>query len=389
MCRLTRYLTRILFAVIMPVILVACGSNTSGPSSGVLSGFSAVIDGTTWTFGANGYGQLGNNSTNDSHSPVNVGSSYSEVAIGGGHVVARIGGTVYTWGYNSNGQLGNGSTTNSSTPVQVSIPGKNIIQVAAGARFSLALADDGTVWAWGNNNRGQLGNNSTTDSSTPVQVIGLAGITMIAAGGEFGLASDGKDVWAWGSNDNGQLGINSTGSTATPVQVPSLSGMDITHIAAGASHSLAVVGANNLYSWGYNSFGQLGNGSAGINNNPNIPSSADQLVPGLVSLTGTQITMISAGLSHSMAVVDGTVYAWGYNFFGQIGNSAKLYTNTVITSPLAVPIGTNFTSAIATGNHSIALDNIGHIWTWGMNTYGQLGDGTTTDRSTPAIVPGH
>ncbi len=402
MYRLTRHVSRLFLYVLMPIILAACGNNSSGPSSGVLSGHSAVdVGGTVWTFGANGFGQLGNGSTNDSHTPVNVGN-YTEVAIGGGHTVAlNSDGTVSTWGYNSNGQLGNGTTSNSTTPVRISIPGKTIIHVAAGARFTLALATDGTnktVYAWGNNNRGQLGNGITTDSSSPVQVIVLpSNIIMIAAGGEFGLASDGTNVWAWGSNDDGQLGNGTTASSATPVQITGFppTSTAITMIAAGGSHSLAVTkdssNITTLYAWGYNAFGQLGNGASGSST---VPSSGDQHSPVIVSGISGQITSISAGLDHSLAVIGGSVYAWGHNFNGQLGNSAVLFSDAPFTTPQRVLDQngiqlTNFASVIATGNHSIAIDNSGHIWTWGDNTYGELGDGTTTTRSTAMVIPGH
>lgn len=400
MYRFTRHVSRFFLVVLMPVVLAACGNNSSGPSSGVLSGHSAVdVGGTAWTFGANGFGQLGNGTANDSHTPVNVGS-YAEVAIGGGHTVAlNSDGTVSTWGYNSNGQLGNGGTTNSTSPVRVSISGKTIIQVAAGARFTLVLATDGTnntVYAWGNNNRGQLGNGTTNDSWTPSPVSVLPPtITMIAAGGEFALASDGIDVWAWGSNDNGQLG-NSSAVTGVPAKVQQSGGGDlsgIAKIAAGGSHALAVDASGNMWAWGYNAFGQLGDGASGT---PTVPSAGNQSSAVHVELpvtTGT-IDSISAGLDHSLAVIGGSVYAWGHNFNGQLGNRATLYSNSPVTTPQRALDQNgnqlnNFAKVIATGSHSIAIDNNSHIWTWGMNTYGQLGDGTTTDRSTAMVVPGH
>lgn len=410
---LTRQLLLLILAILFVVSLSACGSKTSSPSSQVFSGESAVLTNysTVQTWGANGYGQLGDGSTNDSHTPIKLGGHYTAVAVGGAHTLAlKSDGTVWAWGYNGNGQLGNNSTSNSSTPVQVSGGGvalSNIIAVAAGGRHSLALAGDGTVWAWGDNTYGQLGvsNATTTSSLTPVQVIGLPTSTTvkeIAAGGDFSLALDGNgNVWAWGNNSNRQLGkkINTTFST-TPVQVmlsdgtTLLSGM--TAIAAGGSHSLAIAGDGTIWAWGNSVFGQLGDGVM-----PTFDAQGNQTAPltyGAVKvLNVTGATAISAGLDHSMAI-DGIkgVWAWGYNVYGQLGQLGSGQTQLHSFSPLpAFPtplqvttLGSAADFILAVGNHSIARTSDGKYWTWGWDAYGQLGDGATTDRSNPVVVLG-
>ena len=180
-------------------------------------------DGTVWAWGRNSNGQLGDGTTIDRLTPVQVSglSSMAAIAAGYDHTVAlRNDGTVWAWGNNSNGQLGDGTTTDRLTPVQVSgLSDANVVIIAAGYDHAVALRNDGTVWAWGSNSNGQIGNGTQTDSTTPVQVSGLSSVTYIAAGVKdtVSLRNDGP-VWAWGSNSNGQLGDGTTTDRLTPVQ---------------------------------------------------------------------------------------------------------------------------------------------------------------------------
>ena len=300
-----------------------------------------------------------------------AGEATPMIAAGHNHSMAlKSDGTVWAWGSNSNGQLGNNSTTDSNIPVQVSgLTGATAI--AAGYDYSMALKSDGTVWAWGWNGYGQLGNGTTAESNTPVQVLNLTGATAIAACYDHSMAlkSDGT-VWAWGWNGYGQLGNNSTTNSKTPVQVSGLTGT-VTAIAAGYSHSMALKSDGTVWAWGSNGSGQLGNGGT-----------TNSYIPVQVSgLTGA--TAISAGGYHSLALKsDGTVWAWGYNYYGQLGNNSTTNSKT----PVQVSGLIGVTAISAGYYHSMALKSNGTVWAWGSNSSGQLGNNGTADSSTPVQV---
>ena len=197
--------------------------------------------------------------------PVQVSGLTGVVAIGAGddHSLAvKSDGAAWAWGDNQMGQLGNNSTSNQQTPVQVSgLTGA--LAIAGGDLHSIALKSDGTVWDWGRNTSGQLGNNSTTDSHVPVQVSGLTGAVGVSAGGDDTLAvkSDGT-AWDWGDNAAGQLGNNSTTNSSVPVQVSGLSSATAVAINGDDDdHGLAVRSDATVWGWGSNLSGQLGNNS--------------------------------------------------------------------------------------------------------------------------------
>jgi LPXTG-motif cell wall-anchored protein len=274
------------------------------------------------------------------------------------------------WAFTRAGQLDDGTTTDHRAPVPTTGL-TSVTAIAAGRFHSLALKQDGTVWAWGSNVAGELGDGTATDRQTPVQVQGLSGVTAIAAGAAHSLAlkRDGT-VWAWGAAV-GTLQPPDLPLTPhpTPVQVRGLSG--VTAIAAGGSHDLALKGGGTVWAWGS---GWLGDGTT-----------ADSVTP--VQVRGlSSVTAIAAGGPHSLALKqDGTVWAWGAN-----GNAA-LGDGTFTDRPTPVPVrGLSGVMAIAAGSHSLTLKRDGRVWAWGANgaLYVQLGPGTLTDRPTPALLSG-
>ncbi|WP_244237373.1 RCC1 domain-containing protein [Corallococcus llansteffanensis] len=253
--------------------------------------------------------------------------------------------------------------------------------IAAGAVHSLALRPDGTVWATGSNAYGQLGNGSTTSSSSPIQVTGLNGVVAVAAGGYHSLAlrSDGT-VWAWGANDSGQLGDGTTTRRALPVQVPGLGGI-VAVVAAGSyyasvdHHSLALRSDGTVWAWGSNATGQLGDGTTTRRTLP-------VQVQGL-----SEVVALAASYKHTLAVKsNGTLWAWGSNVNYQLGDG----TSTNRLTPIPVP-GVSGIVAVATGNtHSLALRSDGTVWNWGwlfsvqkveLSSYASI-------QPTPVPVPG-
>jgi RHS repeat-associated protein len=301
-------------------------------------------------------------------------TSTSDTLSGGGYqtISLKSDGTVWVWGDNSHGQLGIGSTTSISTPEQVTgLSG--ITAVVAGGFHSVALKSDGTVWTMGSNQYGQLGIGGTTNSLVPVQVGGLSGITAIAAGDQHTLAlkSDGT-VWAWGYNAYGQLGNGTTTNSSTPVEVSGLT--NVVAIACGAYHSLALKADGTVWTWGDDSAGQLGNGSTRNSSTP-------------VQVSGlTNVVQIANGDKYFGEALksDGTVWTWGDNSNGELGNG----NHTASSVPIKVSSLSGITEVSGGYRHSVVLKSDGTVWTWGENSQGDLGNGTLTDSSVPVQAQG-
>ncbi len=365
-------------------------------------------------WGGDGDGQLGDGTIATPSSqplprPLNGVPTLTAVAVGGTHSLGlKPDGTVVAWGDDGNGQLGNGAalTGSQATPTTVVGVGGSgtlggVIAIAAGAYHSLALKSDGTVVAWGGDFSEQLGDGANdVDQPAPVLVHTvsgggvLSGIVAIAAGGYHTLAlkSDGTVV-AWGRNEFGELGNGAiTGLEPTPVAVVGVGGSgflaNVVAIAAGTVHSLALRSDGTVVAWGRDDDGQLGNGSA---------SSANQATPVVVVGVGgggalTSVVALSAGGAHNLALKsDGTVAAWGFNTFGQLGNGS---TGSVDQPSPAIVAGvggsgvlSNVTALAAGSVHSLALRADGTILAWGRDLRGQLGDNVTfIDQSTPALI---
>ena len=327
-------------------------------------------------WGSNAFGELGNGAS--------AGSLSGIVAVAGGvhHSLAlKSDGTVWAWGDNSIGQLGIGSTTGRTEPGEVARL-RDVVGIAHGPGCSLAVRADGTVWTWGLNVRSRPGDGISVDT-LPIPVAGLNQVVAVAGGGGHALAlkADGT-VWAWGSNGNGQLG-DGTGRAGdgpitiarVPVRVSGLSG--VIAVAAGGAHSLAVKADGTVWAWGFNQYGQLGNGS-------NQDSYVPVRVPGLVGAIA-----VAGGDHYSLAVKsDGTVWAWGRNREGELGNGTNTESNLPVwVSDLSGVVAIAASPAQGPG-HSLALKADGALWDWGYNAYGQLGDGGNRDSNVPVQVSG-
>jgi alpha-tubulin suppressor-like RCC1 family protein len=333
----------------------------------------------------------------------------------------------FAWGYNSMGQIGDNSTTERLLPVRVSatgvlsadgvtpavtapgvLAGKTVLAMTAGMWHSLALCSDGTLAAWGNDYAGQLGDNiSNTNRLVPVAVNTAPGVSAlfgktvvaIAAGPlhSVALCSDGT-VAAWGDNSGGELGDHTIVWRYAPVAVNTNSGLSalygktVVAIAVGNSHNLALCSDGSLAGWGGNSYGQLGNN--GIPGGLNTVPVAVNTNSGVSALYGKTVMALAAGYNHSLALCsDGTVAAWGANYYGQLGDNAGGQPGDKSLVPVAVSADTNSALygktvvAIAAGDwHSLALCSDGTVAAWGHNDYGELGNNTTNSSLVPVAV---
>jgi len=353
-------------------------------------------DGGIWAWGHNSSGQLGNGNTTDSSRPVRVQAAsgalprFTAIAAGTsmGYGLGEDGG-IWAWGYNFHGQLGNGNTTDSSRPVRVQAASgalPRFAAIAAGGGTGYGLSEDGVIWAWGSNNSGQLGNGSTTDSSRLVRVQAASGalprFAAIAAGSGtgYGLSEDGV-IWAWGFNFFGQFGNGTTTDSSRAIRVQPTVGTlpRFTAIAAGSDAGYGLDEDGGIWAWGLNSFGSLGDGTKTNSSRPVRVQAASGALPRFAAIAAGGGT--GYGLSE-----DGDTWAWGLNISGQLGNG----TTTTSSRPVRVQAASGtlprFTAIAAGGGAGYGLSEDGDTWAWGANGYGQLGDGTKTNSSRPRRI---
>src|SRR5262249_14638897 len=304
------------------------------------------------------------------------------IAAGNYHsLVLKRDGTVWAWGYNACGQVGDGSTNERDSPVQVTGL-TNVVAIAAGGEqsgfipgHSLALQAGGPGWAWGCNGSGELGDATNTQRTTPVRVVALSGVTAIAARDRFSMALEGEGasagvVWAWGDNGTGQLGDGSTTSRNVPVKMPAFS--DATAIVAGIGFGMAQRADGTVWDWGYTM---------------NRTSVATATPPAQIAFLSSVVTM--AGGDSGFAVTrDGWRWAWGLNTWGELGNDHACST-TLMCLVLGRVNPSPPDLQISSGDlYSVWLRTDGTVAAAGDNSYGELGNGTQTSSAVPFVVPG-
>jgi alpha-tubulin suppressor-like RCC1 family protein len=334
-------------------------------------------------WGHNEFGAVGDGTTTDRPSPVAVsGLSGGVVAIttGAWHSCAlTVAGAVLCWGWNYYGQIGDGTMADRPTPVAVSGLSSGVVAIAAGKFHTCALTSAGAVLCWGYDAHGQLGDGAKyyiVRRLTPVGARGLSsGVVSIAAGGNHSCAvMRNGAARCWGQNDRGQLGDGTRTGRRTPVAVTGLAG-GVAAIVAGTLHTCAVTSSHAVKCWGYNHYGQIGDGTT-----------TTRITPVAVSGLSSGVVALAAGSYHNCALKGGGgLWCWGRNYFGQLGDR----TTTDRATPVSVPGHTRGVLAIALdGDHSCVSVGSGVVRCWGSNWHGELGDGTFKHRRAPAPIPG-
>lgn len=387
------------------------GKTVTSVVTGATHSCALTSDGAVACWGLNTNGQLGNNSTTDRSLPTAItttgtplaGKSVAQISAGGAYTCAvTTDGILACWGLNTNGQLGDGTVVEKLVPTAVvtaatPFAGKLITSVTTGSVHTCGVATDGTTACWGSQANGRLGNNTATVANIQVPTAitisaALTGrtISSITAGGSHTCANTTVGVAVcWGSNSNGRLGDDSTtqsevATAITTVATPFASKL-IASISAGGSHTCAVTTDGILACWGLNSNGQIGDNTV-----------TQRLLPTSPTLTGTPllakvVANVTTGSVHTCAVAtDGTTACWGLQTNGRLGNDVATAANILIPTgivttgtPLAgkvvaaVSAGAEFSCAVTTDNTPVC---------WGLNTSGQLGDGTTTQQSSAVAV---
>ena len=390
-------------------------------------------DGTLWSWGSNGKGRLGDGTKENKSTPVRVQpkteagafidntTKWKAVAAGYAHTVGiDIDGTLWSWGGNGKGQLGDGTTTDKSTPVRVQKKTEEGTfvdnrtkwkAVATGKYHTVGIEEDGTLWSWGYNGSGQLGDGTaglTANKSTPVRVQKINNRTKwkaVATGEDHtvGIDIDGT-LWSWGKNASGQLGDGTTTDKSTPVRVQQKTEEGAFEdnttkwelVAAGGGHAVGIAEDGTLWSWGENGSGQLGDGTTA---NKSTPVRVQQKTEaGAFEDNTTKWKTVSAGAEggHTVGIAeDGTLWSWGWNGSGQLGDGT-VGGATNKSTPVRVQQKTeagafvdNITKwkAVSAGRtHTVGLAEDGSLWSWGLNGSGQLGDGTRIDKNTPVKI---
>ena len=292
-------------------------------------------------------------------------------------------GGLYAFGRNNFGQLGIGDTTQRTTPVKVG-ESSDWVQVACGGYHTIAINSSGELYAWGYNLYGQLGLGDTTYRNAPVQIGSATDWMYVACGGYDGYGhslaiNSSGELYAWGYNASGQLGLGDTTDRDTPTRVGVASNWGMASCGGGRiggepyfGYSLALNSSGELYAWGENYYGQLGLGDV-----------IDRDTPTRVGVASDWISVVGSHQAHTLAInSSGELYACGLNSNGQLG----LGDTADRTTLTRVGASTDWTIVAAGELHSLAINSFGELYAWGYNLYGELGLGDATDRDTPTKV---
>jgi alpha-tubulin suppressor-like RCC1 family protein len=332
-------------------------------SSGDNHSIAIKTNGTLWSWGSNGFGSLGTGVPN-SYTPLQIGTDRDWKFISAGllqNLAIKNDGTLWGWGYNGKGQLGDGTNVNRTSPIRIGSDSDWEFVSTTGSGHSAGIKTDGTLWTWGENIVGTLGNGNNTNTNAPGKVGTETDWKEVYTGNTYTIAlkTDGT-IWTWGNNNDGQLGVgNSVSSSNKPLKVGTANNW--VKISGGWGQGYAINTAGQLWAWGYNGLGSLGDGTK-----------ITRFTPIRIG-TDSDWEAISSFEYHCIGIkTNGKIWTWGFNFYGQLGDSTKL-DKTIPTL-----IKDNNWKIISAGrSHSAAINNLGDLWDWGSNINGQLGNGTS------------
>ncbi len=398
-----------------PSDLPSSSGDTSGDAQGTDDGSAGQDDGST---GGDTSGEAG--TTGDPKSDVVIAN---HISMGHGRACAIVQGESWCWGSNEYGQAGDGTLDPALSPVAVQGLPESIVAIHAGSNHTCALSDAGAVHCWGGNWNGQLGRGNAADSVSRVPVVGLdAGVVDLSVGGSHACARlEEGSVQCWGFNSDGQVGNGGFGNATAPALVELAQAA--VAVGTGANHSCAVVESGGLWCWGENDRGQLGDGGMLYDNYPTpLAADGDPSVAGsdlsnggIVAMTGgllhscgiadtgglkcwgdgfsvsgaidipglgANVEHLAAGSFHTcVGLADGTAWCGGRNVEGQLGNG-----NTAEVDGMVQVAGLNDVVDVAAGQYSSCAETTNAIYCWGDNGEGQLGNGTTSSSTTPVQV---
>jgi len=281
---------------------------------------------------------------------------------------------LWSWGNGGSGAMGDNTVVSKTSPVQTVTGGLNWKQASCGSSYTLAIKTDGTLWGWGANFLGGLGDGTTNSKSSPIQTIAGGNTWDKVSAGEIHAASIKTDgtLWLWGSGASGQLGVTA-GNYSSPIQTV-IGGNNWVQVSCGYKVTAAIKSDGTLWAWGLNSSGELGDNTI-VNR-----SSPVQTITGGSTWRSVSVGLGTGGGTVAATKTDGTLWLWGLGTSGQLGD------NTIVTksSPVqTIAAGSTWSSVSVGANHCAAIKNDGTLWSWGGNGNGRLGDNTTTGRSSP------
>ena len=364
----------------LPAKVAGLNANVAAVALGENHSCALLVEDRIVCWGNNEQGQLGIGNTETQYVPVFVtgmGTNAAAVITGQRFTCAfALTGGVYCWGENWAGQLGDGTQDNRLIPTAMSDASIDLWSLSAGDSHACGVLESGGVACWGSNSHGQLGNGLSAVRTEPVNVDGLsAGFNTVVSGGSHSCAlSPNGGVLCWGDNQYGQLGDGTNTSRTSPAQVYGL-GQGVLAIAAGRAHTCAMT-ASQVLCWGYNAYGQVGSGNR-----------LDYRTPVAVVGIYHPPTKITAGSDHSCAIQDnGVVKCWGFNSNGQLGNGTR--DDAIIATAVEGVDGIDFNAVDAGERHTCAISTAGETMCWGMNQDGQLGTGSIELSTIPVEVQG-